>query len=58
MQIAVFRPDQLKLSPDNDRHGPLKDEASAIQWLLDNRNAHIRGSRLDVEPRPYRKEGT
>jgi hypothetical protein len=48
MQIQVLRPDQLALNPDNDRHGPLKDEATAIQWLLENRNAHMRALAQDL----------
>ena len=48
MQIEILKPDQLKLNPDNDRHGPLKDEASAIQWLLENRNSHMRALAEDL----------
>jgi hypothetical protein len=48
MQIELLRPDQLKLNPDNDRHGPLKDEASAIQWLLENRDSHMRALAEDL----------
>jgi hypothetical protein len=48
MQIKVLKPDQLLLNPDNDRHGPLKDEASAIQWLLENRDAHMRALAADL----------
>lgn len=48
MQIELLAPDQLRLNPDNDRHGPLKDEASAIQWLLENRNSHMRALAEDL----------
>ncbi len=48
MQIEVLTPDQLRLNPDNDRHGPLKDEGSAIQWLLENRNSHMRALAEDL----------
>ena len=48
MQIEVLKPDQLRLNPDNDRHGPLKDEASAIQWLLENRDSHMRALAEDL----------
>jgi hypothetical protein len=42
MQIETLIPDQLQLNPDNDRHGPLKSESAAIQWLLEHRTAHMR----------------
>ena len=42
MQIETLTPDQLQLNPDNDRHGPLKNEPAAIQWLLEQRTAHMR----------------
>jgi hypothetical protein len=48
MQIASFEVSELQLNPDNDRHGPLKDEASAIHWLLSNRNAHMRALADDL----------
>jgi hypothetical protein len=48
MQTEEISPDQLRLNPDNDRHGPLKDEASAIQWLLENRNSHMRALAEDL----------
>ncbi len=48
MQIELLRPHQLQLNPDNDRHGPLKDEASAIQWLLENRDSHMRALAEDL----------
>jgi hypothetical protein len=65
MQIASFEVSQLRLNPDNDRHGPLKDEASAIQWLLSNRSAHMRALAEDLakskrlyEPPLVRADGT
>ncbi len=48
MQIEVLKADQLELNPDNDRHGPLRDQASAIQWLLENRNSHMRALAEDL----------
>ena len=42
MQIQSFSPGQLSLNPDNDRHGPLRNEIAAIQWLLENRSLHMR----------------
>ena len=48
MQIQALKPAQLRLNPDNDRHGPLKDEASAIQWLLENRDLHMRALAEDL----------
>ena len=48
-----------------DRHGPLKDEASSIHWLLSNRNAHMRALADDLakskrlyEPPLVRADGT
>ncbi len=65
MQIALFGLSELQLNPDNDRHGPLKDEASAIQWLLSNRSAHMRALADDLakskrlyEPPLIRADGT
>jgi hypothetical protein len=65
MQIASFELSQLQLNPDNDRHGPLKDEASAIQWLLSYRIAHMRALAEDLaaskrlyEPPLIRADGT
>jgi hypothetical protein len=48
MKTEVLTPGQLKLNPDNDRHGSLKDEGSAIQWLLENRNSHMRALAEDL----------
>jgi hypothetical protein len=48
MNIEILRADQLRLNPDNDRHGPLRDEASAIQWLLENRDLHMRALAEDL----------
>ena len=48
MQIQIVKSDQLKLNPDNDRHGSLKDEPSAIQWLLENRSLHMRALAEDL----------
>jgi hypothetical protein len=48
MQIQSLRPDQLHLNPDNDRHGSLRDEPAAIQWLLDHRSTHMRALAEDL----------
>ena len=51
MQSEIYKSEQLRLNPDNDRHGPLKDEAAAIQWLLDHRSAHMRALAEDLAGR-------
>jgi hypothetical protein len=48
MEIAEIELSRLRLNPYNDRHGPLRDEASSIQWLLDNRKAHMRALSQDL----------
>jgi hypothetical protein len=48
MDIAPIELTNLALNPHNDRHGPLKDEASAIQWLLENRTNHMRTLAQDL----------
>ena len=48
MEIALIELSRLRLNPYNDRHGPLRDEASSIQWLLDNRKAHMRALSQDL----------
>jgi hypothetical protein len=48
MDIAPIELLRLRLNPYNDRHGPLRDEASSIQWLLDNRKAHMRALSQDL----------
>jgi hypothetical protein len=48
MDITSVELRDLRLNPHNDRHGPLKDEASAIQWLLENRTAHMRALAQDL----------
>jgi hypothetical protein len=48
MDIASVELRDLTLNPHNDRHGPLKDEASAIQWLLENRANHMRALAQDL----------
>lgn len=54
----------LSLNPHNDRHGTLRDETAAIQWLLDHRDNHMRALAKDLaeQKRLYeyplvRKEG-
>lgn len=46
--MAPIAIDRLKLNPHNDRHGALRDEAAAIQWLLENRSAHMRALAKDL----------
>lgn len=65
MEIASIFVSDLRLNPHNDRHGPLRDEASSIHWLLENRNAHMRALAKDLAEtrrlfeRPLvQKEGT
>lgn len=48
MKTEELKPVQLSLNPDNDRHGSLKDEPSAIQWLLENRTSHMRALAEDL----------
>lgn len=48
MEIAKLAPSQLRLNPHNDRHGPLRDEAASIQWLLENRQGHMRALSQDL----------
>jgi hypothetical protein len=48
MKTEDLKPAQLSLNPDNDRHGSLKDEPSAIQWLLENRSSHMRALAEDL----------
>jgi predicted Mrr-cat superfamily restriction endonuclease len=42
MEIAPIAILDLRLNPHNDRHGALRDEASAVHWLLENRTLHMR----------------
>lgn len=48
MEIKKLGPSQLLLNPHNDRHGPLRDEAASIQWLLENRQGHMRALAQDL----------
>ena len=48
MEIDRIALSRLKLNPHNDRHGALKDEATSIQWLLENRKNHMRALALDL----------
>ena len=48
MLIASILVSNLKLNPHNDRHGPLRDEQASIQWLLENRTAHMRALAKDI----------
>lgn len=48
MEIDRIELSRLRLNPHNDRHGPLRDEASSIHWLLENRKNHMRALSLDL----------
>lgn len=48
MEIRPIKVSSLRLNPHNDRHGPLRDESAAIQWLLENRSAHMRALTKDL----------
>lgn len=48
MNLEQIELSQLKLNPYNDRHGPLRDEAASIQWLLENRGPHMRALSQDL----------
>jgi hypothetical protein len=48
MNITNIQVSDLRLNPENDRHGPLRDESSSIQWLLENRNAHMKALAADL----------
>src|SRR5690349_15684928 len=48
MKIERVELGRLRLNPYNDRHGPLRDEAASIQWLLENRRAHMRALSQDL----------
>jgi hypothetical protein len=48
MEIVPIELGHLSLNPHNDRHGMLRDEASAIQWLLENRMLHMRALAQDL----------
>jgi hypothetical protein len=48
MEIAQIDLQLLKLNPHNDRHGPLRDETSAIHWLLEHRGTHMRALAQDL----------
>jgi hypothetical protein len=48
MEIARVAISDLRLNPHNDRHGALRDEASAVHWLLENRTMHMRALASDL----------
>ena len=48
MNLDDLELSQLRLNPYNDRHGPLRDEAASIQWLLENRTHHMRALSQDL----------
>lgn len=48
MEIKEIPISELRVNRDNDRHGSLRDEASSIQWLLENRQAHMRALTTDL----------
>lgn len=39
---------KLKINSANDRHGALKDESSAIAWLFNNKEQHMKGLAKDI----------
>ena len=47
--------DELIVNPNNDRHGPLPQGTSPIDWMLDNLNKEIRNLAADIvqEKRVY-----
>jgi len=48
MEIKEILVSELRVNRDNDRHGSLRDEASSIQWLLENRQAHMQALASDL----------
>ncbi|RYZ82086.1 MAG: hypothetical protein EOP06_22265 [Proteobacteria bacterium] len=48
MDLSLIAVTSLRLNPHNDRHGALRDEASAIHWLLENRSMHMRALATDL----------
>jgi hypothetical protein len=48
MEVAPIAISDLRLNPHNDRHGALRDETSAIHWLLENRTMHMRALATDL----------
>jgi hypothetical protein len=48
MELLRLPVGNLRLNPHNDRHGPLRDEMSAIHWLLENRTNHMRALAADL----------
>lgn len=48
MQIVAIPVSKLRLNPHNDRHGALRDEASSIHWLLENKGPHMRSLATDL----------
>jgi len=39
---------KLKVNSSNDRHGDLKDESTAIAWLFDKKEDHMKGLANDI----------
>ena len=44
-QISISK---LRINSANDRHGELKDESSAIAWLFNNKEFHMKGLAVDI----------
>lgn len=44
-QIPISK---LRINSANDRHGSLKDESSAIAWLFNNKELHMKGLAADI----------
>ena len=39
---------KLRINAANDRHGELKDESSAIAWLFNNKENHMKALAADI----------
>jgi len=48
MHLTPLALTALTVNPNNDRHGELQDEASAIEWLLSRREQHMKNLAADI----------
>lgn len=48
MQFKQILISKLRINAANDRHGTLKDESSAIAWLFNNKEQHMKGLAMDI----------
>lgn len=48
MKLVDIKLDRLRVNRENDRHGELADEESAIAWLLTHRANHMRNLAKDI----------